>query len=126
MPKDISQYIDFSQNDGRHPRRSIRSLINLPCIVHECQEMESRFRDGNPSGKYVQMHVEVDSGHFLVNTGSSIIMDELEKIRLAKQESGEADLCFTCIVKRCGRGVKMFPTDWERCDVSSQERKEAE
>ena len=45
MPKDISQYIDFSQNDGRHPRRSIRSLINLPCIVHEWQEMESRFRD---------------------------------------------------------------------------------
>ena len=66
--KDISQYIDFTRNEGRMPKRSIRSLINLPCIVRGWTEMESRFRDGNPSGKYVQMHVEVESGHFLVNT----------------------------------------------------------
>ena len=126
MPKDISQYIDFNQNEGRSPKRSIRSLINLPCIIHDWQEMESRYRDGNPSGKYVQLHVELEAGHFLVNTGSAIIMEELEQIRKAKEEAGETEMGFTCLVRRCGRGVKMFPTDWERRDVSAQERKETE
>ena len=122
--KDISQYIDFNQNEGRYPKRSIRSLINLPCIVHEWQEMESRYRDGNPSGRYVQMHVEVESGHFLVNTGSAIVMDELSQIRKAKEEAGEEDLGFTCMVKRVGNGVKLFPMDWERKDVREIEGKE--
>ena len=30
--KDISQYIDFTQNEGRYPKRSVRSLINLPFL----------------------------------------------------------------------------------------------
>ena len=124
--KDISQYIDFTQNEGRYPKRSVRSLINLPCTVHEWTELESRFRDGNPSGRYVQMHVELEAGHFLVNTGSAIIMEQLDQISKAKQETGETDQGFTCIVKRAGRGVKLYPMDWKRKDVSTQARKEGE
>ena len=41
--KDISQYIDFTRNEGRMPKRSIRSLLNLPCVVHGWTELESRF-----------------------------------------------------------------------------------
>lgn len=124
--KDISQYIDFTKNEGRLPTRSVRSLLNLPCIVHEWTEMESRFRDGNPSGKYVQLHVEVDAGHFLVNTGSTIIMEQLDQISDAKHVAGETEQGFTCLVKRAGRGVKLYPMDWERNDVGAQARTKGE
>lgn len=121
MPKDISQYIDFS-GEGRLPSRSIKSLLDKPCTVLGWQFLESHFSDGNPSGRYVQLRVELDAGIFIVNTGSAIVMSQLEQIRKAKEDAGESVMDFTCMVKRCGKGVKMYPLDWERKDVSAQER----
>lgn len=115
--KDISQYINFKKHEGIFPKKSIKFLIDKPCIIHEWKELESRFRDGNPSGRYVQMHVEIDSEHFCVNTGSVIIMEQLDIVSKAKAEAGETEQCFTCVIKRSGRGVKLYPSEWEHNDV---------
>ena len=124
MAKDISQYIDFGKGDAHAPSRSIRSLLNQPCTVLEWHERESRFRDGNPSGKYVQMLIDTAEGRFTVNTGSAIIMEELTVIKTAKDAAFEKDMSFTCMVKRCGNGIKLYPLEWERKDVRSQMGKE--
>ena len=120
--KDISHYIDFDKYEGKYEKRSIKSLINVSCIVHDWKELSSRFRDGNPAGKYVQMYVETDNVHYIVNTGSVIIMEQLDAIRPGMEQEGEHG--FTCIIKRVGGGIKMFPLDLENKDVSPQKQKE--
>ena len=117
--KDIAQYINFSQNKDKLPKRSIQSLLNLPCIVHSWQYFDSIYRDSNPNNRYVQLHVEVDAGHYMVNTGSTIIMEQLSQIEQAKEQANDTEQGFTCIMKRAGRGIKMFPIDWDRKDVSA-------
>ena len=123
--KDISDYIKFNE-DGRLPKKSIKSIINVPLVIRKWNVFESKYRDGNPSGKFVQMLVDIDDGSFLVNTGSEIIMEELDAIKQAKEDAGETEMDFTCVIKRFGRGVKMFPMNWSRKDDGQEKREESE
>ena len=122
--KDISEYLSFDETGGI-PKRSIKSIVNLPVVVRRWKLMESKFRDGNPSGRFVQMQVEVDGQSFLVNTGSEIIMEQLDAVARTKSERGESEQGFTCVVRRFGRGVKLFPESWSRNNVSQEKREEA-
>ena len=126
--KDISQYIDFKKGgDGRYPKRSLRSLCNLPCIVHEWQVLESKFKPReNSTGLFAQIHVELDAGHFIVNTSSKVIQEQLAKVAEAKKKAGETEMGFTCMVKRTGSVLRMMPMDWGRKDVSAIERTQGE
>lgn len=115
--KDIGTYIDFSNGGGRYPKRSVRSLLNQQMVIHDWTELESRYKDGNPSGRYLQLHVETQEGHFLVNTGSLIIMEQLEQVKAMQERDGETDTAVACMARRSGRGVKLYPVDWERRDA---------
>ena len=113
MANDISKYMQFSAENAGFQHRSIRSLFDVPCIVLSWKTCDSKYRDGNPSGKFVQMHIEVDNIEYIVNTGSSIIMDQLNAVKSSKERNGESDMSFTCVVKRYGRGVKFYPVNWK-------------
>jgi len=118
--KDISDYLQF-EGVGGPPKRSIKSVLNLPAVVKGWKLMESKFRDGNPSGHFVQLLMGIDGKDFLVNTGSEIIMEQLAAVRAAQERSGEGETAFTCVVRRSGRGVKLFP---ERSENVGQEKRE--
>ena len=113
--KDISDFLPFDE-DGCLPKRSIKSVINMPAVVHGWKILESKYKDGNPSGKFVQMQYEVQGRTFIINTGSEIIMEQLAKIKAAKEEEDDESMDFTCVIKRCGRGVMMFPVKWIQAD----------
>lgn len=101
---DISDYIDV---DGGLESRSIQSLIGTPLTVLSWQFRPSTYRDGSPAGQYAAMEVSVNGRRYAVNTGSQIVMGQLEAVAKAKEQRGEADMGFTCIPRHAGKGVKL-------------------
>lgn len=100
---DISDYIDVEGGE----RRSIQSLIGTPIAVLGWKFLPSTYRDGNPAGQYALLEVSVNGVRYEVNTGSAIVMGQLEAVAKAKEQRGESDMGFTCIPRHAGKGVKL-------------------
>lgn len=115
MPKDISEYLNFDTVDG-YPFRSINSILNIPLSVERWEFLTSGFKDcpreGKYAGMFVRLYCVIDNAKFFTNTGSGIIMEQLDGIKAKKAENGETDMSFDCVIKRCGKGKKMFPVNY--------------
>lgn len=122
MSKDISQYINFSDSSNglTAPKRSLKSLINVPITVISWELRESHFADRSPQDMYACIVIETSSGRYKVNTSNPTVMAELDQIQQAKANALEQDMSFTCTVKRHGEGLRLCPVDWSRKDVRAQ------
>lgn len=101
--KDISAYIPEATENGLR-KRSMQSLIGKPIEIIKWEYRESKYKDGNPSGRYVVFEVVADGVHFAVSTGSAIVLEQLTLIEKAMVERGETEAGFRCIPRRAGKG----------------------
>lgn len=109
MPIDIGAIIKFRQpgeDASRLPKISLNAILNVPVVVLKWESHNSRFRDGNPDGVFVELEIKMPDGNgFRVNTGSTVIMSQLDEIAKEYPDGTE----FTCVFKRYGKFYKMFP-----------------
>jgi len=110
MAVDIGKIIKFNapgSGKNRLPKITINALLNLPIIVKNWHTENSRFSDGNPDGVFVEMELVTlnDGKAWRMNTGSGVIMSQLDEIKTAAPETTE----FQCIIRRSGKAYKMFP-----------------
>lgn len=112
MPVDIGKLIKFNAHgsgENKLPKITINALLNLPIVVKKWHIENSRFSDGNPDGVFVEMEIETqnDGKQWRMNTGSGVIISQLEEIKSAAPTTAE----FQCIIRRAGKAYKMFPAE---------------
>ena len=64
-------------------------------------------------GLYAEMTVTLEGTDFIVPTGITEIMDELDEIHRAKQAAGEDDMSFDCVARRHNGKIKLYPVAQE-------------
>lgn len=112
---DIGELIKFKPkgaDDGLPPKVSIYRLYNRPVHVLKWEVKSSRFDDG--SGQFAEVTVKIlDNGEEVrFNTGSRVIISQLEEVAKAMDAMGqEEDRTFTCVIKSMGNFVKMYPVE---------------
>ena len=107
--KDFSDYIKPEDPANVFVKRTMKSLAGHPLTMLEWHILESKFPDGNPAGRYVQMKLKEDDNQYVVNTGSRQVMTQLEEIEKLQNEANEEDRRFTFTIIRQGRGVLLAP-----------------
>lgn len=107
--KDFSDYIKPEDPSAVFVKRTMRSLAGHPLTMLEWHILDSKFPDGNPAGRYVQMKLKEGDNQYVVNTGSRLVMDQLEEISRLQDEAQEEDRRFTFTIRRQGRGVLLAP-----------------
>lgn len=126
MAKDISCYINFGP--PAPAKRSIKSTLNIPMTVKSWELKKSSWRrrgeddldeDENGDekqrwkGLYAELLVTLEGADFIVPTGITEIMDELDEIHRAKQAAGEDDMSFDCVARRHNGKIKLYPVTQE-------------
>ena len=107
--KDFSDYIKPKDPSNIFIKRTMKSLAGHPLEMLEWHILESKFPDGSPAGRYVQMKAKEGDVQYIVNTGSRQVMDQLEEISRIQDEANETDRRFTFTIIRQGRGVLLAP-----------------
>lgn len=109
MAVDIGEIIKFqskSDVENRLPKITINAVLNIPILVRKWKIENSRFTDGNPDGQFVELELRLpDGGEFRLNTGSGVIISQLDEIRRSYPDGTE----FECVIRRVGKAYKMFP-----------------
>ena len=108
MAVDIGTIIKFNPpGENKLPKMAINGILNVPICVKRWRVDRSRFTDGNPDGLFVELEFAVvsDGREYRTNTGSGVIISQLEEIEKAYPGGTE----FTCIIRRSGKCYKMFP-----------------
>lgn len=113
MENGIGKYIDFSEHanpDIRHVKMS--ELCEKPILVISWETRKSRFADSE-SGLFTAITGKfLNTGEkWVLNTGSSIIHEQLSMIEKAKMDNGEKDMSFSCKIVNRGKFCKMVPLE---------------
>lgn len=113
MKDGIEKYMDFSGPREPDTRRvKITELDGKAIEVLAWEVRKSRFSN-NDTGLFAMLTGKfIDTGErWVLNTGSSIIREQLGIIEKAKLKEGNEDMSFSCQIVKRGKFCKMIPLE---------------
>ncbi len=109
MKIDINTVIGSKRQNvdpNRPPKVSINTILNVKISITGWELQESKFNDGNPDKQFVEFDFVMNGMPYRSNTGSQVIIDQLNEIRKAYPQG---DVEFDCVIRHIGKFYKIFP-----------------
>ena len=124
---DISDYIKFNpkrERDGLPSKVPVYRVYNRPLTILKWEIKSSQFADG--SGSFVEITAQPlygDTRIIRFNTGSKVIISQLEEITKAMNQRKVMDRTFTCVLRSYSNFIKLLPLNDEQTQPGKENSK---